>query len=146
MSGTKAAAFKLGLVDALTAAMPSGVLVTYGHPGALSADDIVAVRSVSSDLAVATMSTNRSREETLTARVTFSCWRGGTDQQTVTERAYALLELLDTSLRVTDITVGGTVRDSMISGHELAEGEEPDDLTRGRIAEIDVTITARARI
>jgi hypothetical protein len=107
---------------------------------------------VTSDQEIATMSTNRTREETLTVEVIFSCWGGGSDQRTVTERAYTLLALLENYLQnpgvgpSTQITLGGVVRNARVMGHELAETEDPDDMALGRLAEITATVTARVRI
>lgn len=152
MSVSKAPVFKAALVTALNSLMPSGTLVSYGHPGALSANDIVAVMNVTSNQDVATMSTNRSREETLTADVLISSWRGGTNQQTVTEHAYALLGLLETYLQDSgvvaslQITLGGIVREARVTSHQLAETADPDDLALGRIAEISAIVTAHVRV
>jgi hypothetical protein len=136
VSVSKAPAFKAALFTAITAVMPSGVRVTYGHPGAIGDDDIVAVRDVSFSQEVSTMSAQRSREETITCQVQFSCWRGGTDQQTVTERAYYLLGLLEQyvqdpgTVSSVQITLGGVVRDCRVTSAELVEGADPDDLAR----------------
>jgi len=143
--------FKLALYNACVTLFPSA-LVTYGHPGAASADDMVAVMNVTSDQEVGPLSPQRRREETLTVEVIVSCWGGGTDQQTVTERAYALLAdledyLQDTGVTAsTQITLGGAVRDARVMGHELAETADPDDMALGRLAEITATVTARVRI
>jgi hypothetical protein len=148
---TAAPAFKLALFNACVGLYPSA-LVTYGHPGAQSADDMVGVMNVTSDQEVGPLSPQRRREETLTIEVIFSCWRGGADQRTVTEAAYTLLALLENYLQdtgvsaSTQITLGGTVRDARVMGHELAETEDPADMALGRLAEITATVTARVRI
>jgi hypothetical protein len=148
---TAAPAFKLALYNACVGLYPSA-LVTYGHPGAQSVDDMVGVMNVTSDQEVGPLSPQRRREETLTVEVIFSCWRGGADQRTVTEAAYALLASLENYLQdtgvsaSTQITLGGTVRDARVMGHELAETEDPADMALGRLAEITATVTARARI
>jgi hypothetical protein len=152
MSVSRAPLFKAALVTALKTILPADTLVSYGHPGALSANDIVAVMNVSSAQDVATMSTNRSREETLTADVLISSWRGGPDQQAVTEQAYTLLGLLETYLQDSgtvaslQITLGGIVREARVTSHELAETSDPDDLALGRIAEISAVVIAHVRI
>lgn len=149
---TAAPAFKAALYTACQTLYPAPALVTYGHPGAASADDMVALMNVTSDVEAGPLSPQRRREETLTIEVVFSCWGGGVDQQTVTERAYSLLGdledyLTDTGVSAsTQITLGGTVRDARVTGHTLAETEDPDDLALGRLAEITATVTARVRI
>lgn len=149
---TAAVAFKSALYTACQTLYPAPALVTYGHPGAASADDMIAVMNVTSEQEVGPMSPQRRREETLSVEVVFSCWSGGADQQTVTERAYALLAdledyLTDTGVTAsTQITLGGAVRDCRVMGHELAETSDPDDMAMGRLAEITATVTARVRI
>jgi hypothetical protein len=148
---TAAPAFKLALYNACVGLFPSA-LVTYGHPGVQSADDMVGVMNVTSDQEVGPLSPQRRREETLTCEVIVSSWRGGADQRTVTEAAYTLLALLENYLQdtgvsaSTQITLGGTVRDARVTSHELAETEDPDDMALGRLAEITATVTARVRI
>jgi hypothetical protein len=97
------------------------------------------------------MSSLRAREETLNATVEIYVGSGDTDQQTVTERAYTLLGVLDDYLQdpgvtgSTQTTLGGAVRHAWLSSHELTETDDPEDLTRGRFARITATVTARAR-
>lgn len=135
---------KAALVAALQAALGSAVLVTYGPPGPNQPDDIVAVMDVRGGQVMATMG-NRSREETLDIDVVISCYRGGGTevQQTVTERAYALMASLEVYLKTTDPSIGGTVRSNAgITTHDMTE----DATTKGRVAEIALTILAFARI
>ena len=152
MSVSVAPAFKAALYAACQTLYPTPSLVCYGNPGALSANDIVGVMNVSSQQDVATMSNLRRREETLTVEVIFSCWRGGLDQKTVTERAYTMLGQLETYLQdsgntpSTQITLGGVVRECRVISHDLAETANPDDLAVGRIAEITAVVVAHARI
>lgn len=147
-----APAFKNALYDALVVLFPAPKLVTYGHPGGQSADDMIGVMDMSSEQELATMGTNRRREETITVEVVISCWRGGTDQQTVTEAAYTILGSIEDYLQhsgtasSTQITLGGVVREARVTSHELTETADPDDLALGRLAEITATITAHVRI
>jgi len=152
MSVSVAPAFKAALYAACQTLYPAPAIVAYGNPGAQSADDMVGVMNVSSVQDVATMSNLRRREETLTVEVIFSCWRGGLDQKTVTERAYTMLGQLETYLQDSgvsssaQITLGGVVREARVVAHELAETENPDDMAVGRIAEITAVVVAHARI
>ncbi len=146
-----ASAFKAALVAALEATYTTPTVVTYGHHGEQSSTELVMVRGVSVEVDFGPMSPNRRREETLNATVEIYVGSGGTDQQTVTERAYVLLGVLDDYLQdpgvasSTQITLGGAVRHAWLSSHELEETDDPDDLARGRFARITATVTARAR-
>jgi hypothetical protein len=146
-----ASAFKAALVTACESAYTSPTVVTYGHHGEQSSAELVMVRGVNVEVEFGPMSTNRRREETLTATVEIYVGSGDTDQQAVTERAYALLDTLDAYLQdagvpsSTQTTLGGVVRHAWLSGHDLEETDEPDDLARGRFARITATVTARAR-
>lgn len=152
MTVSAAPTFKAAVFAACQSIYADPILVTYGHPGALSADDMVAVMNATSSQDVGPLGPPRARDETLTCDVIVSCFRGGTDQQTVTERAYTLLGLLETYLQdagvtaSTQITLGGSVLWARVTDHALAETESPEDLALGRIAEITATVTARARI
>ncbi len=130
------------------------VLVCYGEPGKYQPNDIIAVLDVSSTHSPATISPNRSREEEITANVMVSCFRGGDDplgetQQLVTDRAWALTNLIVDYVQATDPTIGGTVRG--LTGevsHDLAEAFSPaaDGIPAGRVAEIATSFTFYARI
>lgn len=147
-----APAFKAALVSVCRTLFPEPAYVSYGHPGTVRRDDMVAVMNVTSEQEIATMSAQRRREETLTVEVVFSYWAGGSDQQAVTERAYAALAELEDYLQDSgtiaslQITVGGTVRDCMVTGHVLEEADDPDLLATGRLADITATVQARVRI
>lgn len=146
-----ASAFKAALVAACQSAYAAPTVVTYGHHGEQSSSELVMVRGVNVEVDFGPMSSLRAREETLTATVEIYVGSGGTDQQTVTERAYTLLGVLDDYLQdsgvtgSTQTTLGGAVRHAWLSGHDLEETDDPDDLARGRFARITATVTARAR-
>jgi hypothetical protein len=145
---TNANAFKVALVAAIRSVVDPAVLVTYGHPGMANEADMIGVSRVTSTQAVATLGTNRSREETLTVEVQISCYRrGGVEQELVAgAQAYALLGLIERQVRMVDTTVGGTVRQCFLTSHE-ADGEtDPVELAEGRCIEIVATFTAQARI
>ena len=151
MASSVAPALKAGLVAMLRTAFASdpAVLVSYGHPGPTSAPDIVGVMGVAADQSVATLAATQPREESLRVTVLVSCFVGGGDgaQQAATERAYALLALVESALR-TDPTVAGIVRKSQVESHDLAEDIAPAAAGTpiGRVAELAVVLRAEARI
>lgn len=144
-----APAFKNALVTLIrTAINDSTVLVTYGHPGLEVADDMVGVQKITSQQVIANMGARRSREETLTAEVIVSCYRGGGPEveQVAGDRAYQLLGLIEQYVRVTDTTVGGTVRDCFLISHDSQGATDPALIAEGRVIEITATFEAHARI
>jgi len=122
--------------------------VVFGQPTTYVPDDIVAFGRLTAGQDAATMGTNRSREETLTLDVTVSCFRGGDEEAEIAtaERAYELLRRIEHHVRMTDTTLGGVVRECVLTSHE-SEGATPEDLIEeGRVTEVIATFTARARI
>lgn len=150
MAGSHAAAFKAALFTACQGLYPNA-LVTYGHPGSISDADIIGVLDISSVRGIAPMGTNRPREELLTATLLFSCWSGGTDQQAVTERAFALVAQFEAYLQdagnspSSKVNLGGAVRFAQITATDCAESHDPAVLATGRVAEVTVTVVANAR-
>jgi len=127
------------------------VLVSFGHPGAVVQhwDALVGFSDVTVEQDVATMSTNRSREETLRLTVWVSVHADGEGpdlEQTTSNRAYALLGVLEHHVRQTDTTLGGAVRQCFLTAHTSTGETDPDLLTAGRTIEIQATFTAQARI
>ena len=131
-----------------TACTGDDVLVCWGDPDYL-ADDIVAVQGATATATVATMGSNRSREERWTLFVTVSCYRGGGAevQQLVTERAYTLFGQVEAALRA-DPTATGTARQVIVAGHEMVESISVDESTAsmGRVCEIVARLEVQARI
>lgn len=124
------------------------VYVVFGQPTNYNPDDIVSFGRLTAGQDAATLSTNRSREETLTLDVTVSCFRGGSEDAEITtaERAYDLLRRIEHYARIEDTTLGGIVRTCVLTSHE-SEGATPEDLIEdGRVTEIVATFTAKARI
>lgn len=124
------------------------VYVVFGQPATYQPEDIVSFGRLSVGQAAATMSTNRSREETLTLEVTVSCFMGGDEDAefATAERAYELLRRIEHHVRMTDTTLGGVVRQCFLTNHE-SEGATPEDLIeQGRVTEVVATFTAQARI
>lgn len=160
MSGVSAVpAFKAALVAAchtlydsvVTASGDYNVATFYGWPTSYS-DEMVIVGGASSDLGDPLMGSQRRRLETITIQVQYLCTLGGVDQQTITERAYYLLGLLGAyltdagNLASTQVTVGGTVIDCVVSSVELTETEDEDDAAVARTADLLVELTARVHI
>lgn len=144
---TSAPTVKAALVAMITAAVGDRVLVTYGHPGFSIPDDVIAVGDVVAETEVKAMGAPRRRDETLRLSATVSCYRGGGPevQQTVTERAYALLGAVYAAVQ-TDPTIGGTCRDAAVTSHEMREETDPDLLADGRTTEIVFVVTTVARV
>lgn len=150
-SATVAGVFKKALQQAAVALWQStepGVLVSFGHPGNAKPDDIVGFMDVRSQQDPANLGTNRSREEVIELDVLFSIYRGGGAEQEVvcTDRAYYLLGQLENFVRVTDTTVGGTVRHCFLISHTSDGSTDPDVLAAGRFIEVTATFQAYARI
>lgn len=124
------------------------VYVVYGQPSTYQPDDIVSFGRLTSGQETATLSTNRSREETLTLEVTVSCFMGGTEDGEIAtaDRAYELLRRIEHYVRMTDTTLGGLVRTCTLTAHN-SEGATPEELMEaGRVTEVVATFTAHARI
>lgn len=152
-TATVAHDFKSAFVTAIQAlyAANDEVLVTFGHPGPQMANyqSIIEFADISVEQTPATMSAaNRPREETLTLAVYFTCWeRGGfADESVSSARAYGLLGDVERYARITDTTIGGTVRQCFLVATRDAGSTDPDLLAEGRITTIEATFEARARI
>lgn len=149
--GTAAPAMKSALLAACRDIYDAPVFVCMGHPGTNMPDDIVSVGNVTSSLDIGPLAPTRTREEHLDVEVTFSVYRGGSDQETVTNRAYELLGLLEAYLTdagtasSSQLTLGGVVRRAWVNGHVLAESTG-ETVAQGRVAEITAVVTANARI
>lgn len=144
-----APAAKAALVSMMTTALSAqSVRVFYGHPGFIPDGDIVAVTNVIGEQEPGPLrAAPATREETLRLIVVVSCYRGGGTgaQQAATERAFALLALVESAIR-TDVTLGGTVRMAQVESFELDEPDDPDILAKGRVAEISVVVRASQRV
>lgn len=105
-----APALKAALVTQLAVLFPAPTVVAYGPPGEYLDDEVVAVTDITTTSQVHT-STTALREEVIDVTILFSVTNGGGAeiQQTVTERAYAMVASLENYLKVTSPTVGGTV-------------------------------------
>lgn len=123
------------------------VQVNFGIPGPNQQDDIVAFLDVSTGQEPATYGTQRSREETLTMTVTASCYRAGegAQEKVASDRAVALIAELEQYARVTDTTIGGTVRECFLTNLQII-GTPVEVVAGGRLVEAQATFTAKARI
>lgn len=151
-TATAADDFKYAFFEAATELMAADpdtaeVLVSYGAPGSLDPEDVVAFLDVTSEQQAATIG-QRSRDEDLTVTVAISCFRGGLEDQELVcgRRAYQLLRMLDYHVRKTDTSVGGTVLWCFLQGHESTGQTDPQLLQQGRVIEITARFLARARI
>lgn len=126
----------------------SDVQVAFGHPGLTMADDLVVFGAVTAEQQPAVMGTNRPREEVLTLEVTISVYRGGgPEQETVTsDRAYELLGQLEQYARMTDTTIGGSVRHCFLLSYESTGMTDLDVLSVGRETDISAIFGASARV
>jgi hypothetical protein len=149
MATSRGKAIKANLYARCQALFPTAA-VHYGLPPTDQADDIVCIGEAGTadglrgEQETRTLSTNRSREETVFVSVLISSWRGTSDQQTVSELVFDAMGLLENDLR-TDPTITGACRDADVVGWQLSETEW-EALPQGRYAELDVTIRCRARI
>lgn len=149
MNASAAAAFKAAFVAAAnTLWAGTDVQVSFGHPGQTQTDDIVAFGRVTSEQVMANYGSNRSRDETLTLDVVFSIFRGGgvEMEKVASDRGYELLTQLEEFARVTDTTIGGTVRYCFLASHESDGATDPEILAAGRLIEISAQFSATARI
>lgn len=131
----------------VTAINDPAVQVALGFPWPQEAQDIIALGDGRSTVDVATMGQARSRDETLSIDLTVSVFRpGGQEQAEVAQdRAYELLAAIEHHLRTTDPTLGGLVRQCLLTEHEIASEPFDDGTTMGRTVEVAATFTALAR-
>lgn len=153
LTSSAAKDFKNAIVAACQSLFDEPVVVSFGMPGSWQPEDIVMVGRVTSTQEFATMSTNRSREETLTVDVSVMCARGGGPEveQTCSDQAYSLLGQLEEYCRDTNPTLAGlvegfSVRYCVLTSHESNGATDPDLLSEGRLIEVDATFTAKYRI
>lgn len=156
MTGTSAYSLAPALKGAMVTTIkslvdPAEVLVTFGHPGPAMAnwDDVISVADVTADQNVATMATNRAREEVLQLTVWVSVHRPGDSpdlEQTCSDRAFALLGLIEHQTRYVDTTLGGVVRQCFLTHLNVNGFTDAALLAEGRTVEIEATFTANGRV
>jgi len=150
MPTTAAPLVKAAIYTALVS-LYSGQAVTvlYGPRGPVTADDVVSVAAVRTIIEVVTIAPTRPRDEHHEVDVVFDCARSGpeTSQQTTTERAYALLALLDAYLQTSpNETLGITGANQTWARLSAVALDEPQRQTAGRAAVLTATVTVRTRI
>jgi hypothetical protein len=124
------------------------VLVTFGGPGTYAPNEIVSFLDLTADQDVATMGSNRGRDETIELTVSISVVMGGGQEAEIPshERAYDLLRAIEYYARKTDTTIGGTVQWCFCVRHGTAGQTDPSLIANGRVTEIVATFRARARV
>lgn len=124
------------------------VYVCFGQPATINPDEIVSFGAIGVGQEKATMGTNRSREETITLDVQLSVVKGGAEEAEIeaSRRCYELLRLLEYYVRVTDTTVGGTVRECFLTSHDSPGATPEEVMHKGRMIDVLATFTAKARI
>lgn len=124
------------------------VMVWPGAPGTFSPEDIIAFQRVSVSQAPATMSSRRSREETITVEATISCFIGGDESGELPsqERAFELLGMIERYVRITDTTLGGVVRQCFLTSVETDGATPPEYQAQGRAVDVTAIFTAQNRV
>lgn len=129
---------------AITSADPSGrVLVDYGYPDQ-RANDAILIIELDAEQAYATLGTNRTREEVIALQIHFCSWRS--DQAQANDAAYDLLKLVERHCRMTDPTLGGVMREVVVTRIQSRGYTYEGDLTKGRGCEAVATFTGRQRV
>jgi hypothetical protein len=124
------------------------VSVVFGRPTNFLEADVVAFTRLSSDQSPATLSTNRSREELLELDVIISCFVPGGEEaeEAASDRGYDLLRRLERFARMTDTTIGGTVRECFLLRHDSDGLSGKTVVKTGRNIFITATFQAKVRI
>lgn len=149
MATSRGKVLKANLFSLCQSLFPTST-VTYGLPALDEPDDIVAIVDAGTSSgerasqAMATLGTNRSREEVIEVGVLISSWRGTNSQQLVTEFVFDAMATLEQSLR-DEPTISGACRIAEVMDWQLSE-TDVEHLTAGRYAELAITIRAKTRI
>jgi hypothetical protein len=127
---------------------PPPAQVTYGLPGSFEGNDMVTVGNARVTCETPVMGSARRVEEGIELSVMISCYRAGGPeaQQQATEAAYAMYSTFRDHFRATgNETLGGACREARVTSHELIEDDDPDDITNGRLSQIEITLSIKAR-
>lgn len=152
MSVSKAPAYRAAMFTLIKTALvgQAEVEINYGLISPSKPDDLVLISAVGKSGQFKAIGA-QSIDEYLDLRITISCARGGDDlvngvstQQIASERAWALLALVETRVR-SDVTLGGLVNWCICSRAEEIESQEEDGI-KDRYADITATFTAQTRI
>ncbi len=146
MTWSQGYALKAALYSALPGISAlSGLQISWGLPPVgYVAPEYVAITDAEGGSEHATISPNRSREETLQQTFMVVTYNGDAlQQQATTERAWAIAEAIVDYCRTTDPTIGGTVRSIL---PDLTWGYEEDTGQKGCLCRLEFTLTFNARI
>lgn len=138
------AALKAQLLALTAAGQPlAGVAINYGSPLPQPDREYVWLKDVAGDVEPAAIAAGTvPKEEQYTLTLEVSVLHDTLDQQSVTERAYALANAIYDQLQ-SDPTVGGTVRSALIAGKFRLDEFASD---RTREACLTLPVRCRARI
>jgi len=128
---------------AITTADPNGnVLVDWGYPVLAWPNDMILIMRAQTTQSVATMSTNRTRRETIDLDIHFLSWR--TTQREADTAAYGWLRLVERQMRMIDPTLGGVCVNTgcVLTATDSTGYTNPKDTAAGRGCEIRATFTA----
>jgi hypothetical protein len=136
-------AAKSALVQIITTLVnDSNVMVTYGYPTGEPQREWIMVADVAGQQESAAIG-SRHREETYTIDVVVSVLEEAGDNQTSTERAFALAALIEVGLRFTYTNLNGSVRTALVAGpialRELKRGAKVE-------SQLTISIACTARI
>lgn len=141
-------ACKRYLYDTVLPELFPGVQVFYSLPGTFEEADMILLGGAVSTSELPVMGSSHRVEDLIEQTIVISCFRrGGPEAQIeATESAYEYFEALRDHFRTsTKETLGGNCIWARITGHELVEDEDPEDTEDGRLSQVTVTITIRAR-
>lgn len=141
--------FKQAMQTACADLFPDDTMVSWGHPGKTHPRRMVMLMDLASAQDMATLGTNRSRNETLTLRILFVVVLNGSGWQAQRDAdlaAMAMLGQLEQFCRVTDTTVGGTVRECFLTSYDLAGFTPAEEVSAGWRSYLEAVFTAQARV
>jgi hypothetical protein len=142
MATSTVPALKAALLSLLSArAGLSGVQVVYGAPLPNPGREFISLAGTTGDQATASLG-RLSREEEYRLTIYVSALREGLDQQSCTERAFALAAEVENAVR-SDPTVSGTVRTALVDGPFTLEEGATD---AHRTALVTLSLFCHARI
>jgi hypothetical protein len=153
VNGTDTATAAVAVKEALVAAAravtdPTTDLVVQGYPTTnLDMTRIISFMGLEVQQAPATLSTNRSRDEDISAEGIVSVFMPGyDDDKAVEDAAWGLLRSIERQVRKTDPTLGGVALWCFLTAAKSFGYTAADKLAQGRLCEIEFTFTARVRI
>lgn len=148
MSGTALSSCKTYLVDTLLPSLFPSAEVVWGWAPDTAADDVVMVLNAQVQNSQPVYGTQRPVEETMSLQVTISCWRAGgrEAQRTASLQAMSMYSTLRDYFKTNaNETLGGICRWVRVVSYELAEDDDEEAMHQGRLAQVDVVLSIRAR-